>query len=243
MSTYWLARGGKQLGPYSIGDLRRMVTDGSAAIEDAVWAEGMTNWVPLSQVVPRGRPTPPPPPPTTTAGRDYAVRAGDRQLRFPLVLYPKRSKSLFVLLASAIFVAIGVWMIQSGGADAPIWAGYASVVFFGLGIVVGIIQLFPGSAFLRLDDAGFTFCSLFRQTSLRWTDIDQFFVVDIRAGFRTNEMVAWNFAPPFQGNKRSSAFSQALADCDAGLPDTYGKRAEELAGFMNECLAQAVARM
>ena len=78
-----------------------------------------------------------------------------------MTLYPKRSRAIRLFFLCAIFVAIGIWMGVTGE-----WIGYLIAGFFGLGVVVFIIQLIPGSAYLHLDPEGFTFCSLCRRTTL-----------------------------------------------------------------------------
>lgn len=49
-----------------------------------------------------------------------------------------------------------------------------------------------------------------------------------------NKMVMWNYVPEFSKQTGARRLSTALAGCEAGLPDTYGFKAEDLAGVMNE---------
>ena len=48
---YFVKRGDQRFGPYSLSDLQRYVQSGNLAVEDVAQSEGMTDWVPLSQVL------------------------------------------------------------------------------------------------------------------------------------------------------------------------------------------------
>ncbi len=50
--NYWLVRSGVSQGPYSPADIRIMILEGNASPSDLAWAEGMTEWAPLSEVLP-----------------------------------------------------------------------------------------------------------------------------------------------------------------------------------------------
>ena len=149
-----------------------------------------------------------------------------------MTLYPKRSQAIGLLLLCAIFVAIGIWMGVTGD-----WIGYPIAGFFGLGVIIFIVQLIPGSAFLRLDSEGFTFCSLYRKTTLPWAAIDGFHVVVMRqTGMKVHELVGFNFLPSYDRSQVARQISNTVAECEGGLPNTYGKSAGELACLMNEHL-------
>jgi hypothetical protein len=49
---YWIARNNQKLGPYSLTDVQRMMTDGNLVNSDLAWTEGMANWGPVFDVVP-----------------------------------------------------------------------------------------------------------------------------------------------------------------------------------------------
>jgi hypothetical protein len=153
--------------------------------------------------------------------------SGDREL----VLHPRKLGNVAMLVVSAVFVAGGAWMIQSGE---PM--GWFVAIFFALGLVVFPILLLPGAAYLLINRDGFTFCSLYKKNSLRWSDVDQFFVLEMRTGgIRVNKMVVFNYAPDYPKWKRSRVIVGELVGAEGGLPDTYGMKAEELAAFLNEC--------
>jgi hypothetical protein len=48
---YFVKRGEQRFGPYSLSDLQSYVQSGNVMTEDLVQSEGMTDWVPVSQVL------------------------------------------------------------------------------------------------------------------------------------------------------------------------------------------------
>ena len=147
----------------------------------------------------------------------------------PITFYPKRVSAIGLLLVCSAFVAIGI-AVGVGGE----WPGFLGAAFFGVGIPIAVIQLIPGSTFLRIDSEGITFANLFRVTSLPWSVFDEFFVVTLRhTGVSTHQMVGFNFAPTYDRAKLGRAVAKVFAKCEGALPDTYGKKAEELVGILN----------
>ena len=108
-----------------------------------------------------------------------------------LVFHPKKSSAVWLLLVCGIFVAGGMWMAQEEG-----WIGYLCAGFFALGIPIAIVQLIPGSTYLRITEDGLSFANMFRVTTIPWTVIDRFFVVALKqTGMTVRKMVAFNFVP------------------------------------------------
>jgi hypothetical protein len=140
-------------------------------------------------------------------------------------LKPDRRRYLLLLIPSAGFVVSGVFMVRA--AD-PI--GWAVVLLFGAGVVVFCLTLLPGSAYLRLDPAGFTVCTLYRAHSTRWFEVESFNVA--RIGSR--KMVVFNFSDLHPGQEFVRKLSSAVSGYEAALPETYGLSAEELAAIMND---------
>ena len=48
---YFVKRGEERFGPYGLADLQKYVQSGNLAVEDVAQSEGMTDWVPLSQIL------------------------------------------------------------------------------------------------------------------------------------------------------------------------------------------------
>ncbi len=142
-----------------------------------------------------------------------------------LVLRPNRLRYLLFMTLSAGFVTGGALMGREGN---PI--GWVSILFFGAGVIVFFLLLLPGSAYLKLDPAGFTVCSLFRAHSTRWYEVDSFEVGSIRK----RKLVVFNFSNLHRGHEFARKLSSAIGGYEGGLPDTYGLLAKELAALMND---------
>ena len=76
--------------------------------------------------------------------------------------------------------------------------------------------------------------------SMPWSVFDEFFVITLRqTGLKVHEMVGFNFAPTYDRAKLGRTVAKALSQCEGALPDTYGKKAEELAAILNAQLQAA----
>ncbi len=142
-----------------------------------------------------------------------------------LILRPNRRRYLLLLLSCA---GLAAGALTARKSDPINWVG---ILLFGSGVIVFSLLLLPGSAYLKLDSAGFTLCSLFRAHSTGWCEVDSFQVGRI-AG---RKMVVFNFSNLHPRQRVLRKLSSALSGYEAGLPETYGGlSAEELAAMMND---------
>ena len=49
---YWLLQNNAPTGPYTLADLRYMISHFKISSADLIWAHGMTAWTPVSHVLP-----------------------------------------------------------------------------------------------------------------------------------------------------------------------------------------------
>jgi hypothetical protein len=124
-----------------------------------------------------------------------------------------------LFMVCLLFVIIGMLMVRHGKPT-----GYFVGAVFALGLPVFALQFHPKAAYLYLAPEGFTFCSLFRAHTVRWADVREFAIISIGP----NRMVAWNFTPGYSATGRAGAISKSLSGYEAGLPDTYGMKPQEL---------------
>ena len=106
-------------------------------------------------------------------------------------IYSSKKKSLWLLLASIAFVAIGFWLVIEADnltgwrAKNPIFTrgiGIAGIVFFGLGIFVGIKRLIKSEIALIIDSEGLNVYPKKSLTEfLKWTDIKGFEEIKIQS--------------------------------------------------------------
>lgn len=151
-----------------------------------------------------------------------------------LILRPKCSQAIWLLLGCGAFAALSFWMAREKG-----WIGYASGAFFTLCTLVAAVQLLPGSTSLELMDDGLSFSNMFRVTTIPWSVIDQFLVVRLKqTGLTVRKMVGFNFTPSYDRARLGRRVSSEFAKCEGALPDTYGQSAEALADLLNRYLAE-----
>jgi hypothetical protein len=75
---------------------------------------------------------------------------------------------------------------------------YLSAGFFALGIPVAIVGMIPNSTYLELDPQAFTFCNLFKRTTISWCDIEEFVVFSQQhRGMTVRRSVGFNFVASY----------------------------------------------
>jgi hypothetical protein len=159
--------------------------------------------------------------------------ANQKEILIPTTLYPSKLESTLLLLGSLAFVIAGIWMVSIGDAN-----GLLGIGFFGLCLLVAIIQFHPKASYLHLSAEGFTVCSLFRSSFVSWQYVQEFGLISIG----NNTMVSWNYTSEYVAGVRARAFSQALSGYEAALPDTYGLKPKQLAQLMSDLLSQYQVR-
>lgn len=107
--------------------------------------------------------------------------------------------------------------------------GTVMAIFFGLCILVFGVQFFPGSAYLELNDDGFSVVHQFREKTYNWADIEEFSTHK----FTGNKIVTWTYTKAFQVQDSDRTLANRVMKTEASLPDSYGMTAEDLAKMMN----------
>ena len=152
-----------------------------------------------------------------------------------LTYHASRSKAALILLACIIFVVIGYFMRL----EKP-FIGWACMIFFGLGIPVGLIMLFsPNSTYLRLDTDGFEMGSFVKKTRIKWTDVAGFELAAIRGA----KMIAIIYAPHYEGQKMGRAVAENLSGMEGAIPNSYNAPLDEVLKTLNEWQARYGARL
>jgi hypothetical protein len=143
----------------------------------------------------------------------------------PVTYRTRPMKMVLLLVGSGIFVGSGFWLLP----QEP-FVAYGRIIFFGLGVLVGLVGLLPNSSYLTLTDRGFEFASLYRKHFVLWSDVESFLPVKIQS----KGMVGWNYSPGFSRARRFRSFNRTIAGAEAALPDTYGMSVKELTDLMNQ---------
>jgi hypothetical protein len=147
-----------------------------------------------------------------------------------VILHLSRRKAVFVLSGSALFVA-GGWLMRL---EAPLVA-WACMVFFGLGMVAGLLLLIPDFSYLKIQRDGLTMRHSWREYTFLWDEISDLTIVTGPRGPR----VAFNFNRP---GARRSAILREMYDRDMVLIDNYGLSAQEMCGLLQSRKAASAAR-
>jgi hypothetical protein len=141
----------------------------------------------------------------------------------PVTLYPSRAKWLLVFLGCGLFAAGGIWMVATADAN-----GWFVLPFFAIGTIVAGVMLLPGAAALVLERDGFQTTTLFRRSCSDWRDVSEFESVRIREAMR--RMVVYDDVN--LAGRAMAEISAGFTGRNAGLPDTYGLAAGDLADLM-----------
>lgn len=149
-----------------------------------------------------------------------------------LTLYPRKRSAIGLIVICALLVAVALRFAQERDGR-----GYICAVFFAIGVVVGMVQLIPGSAYLKIAAEGLTICSLFSKTLISWHDIAEFRVVMIKKfGLNIYKMVAVLFVDAHDRQGTVGRLATRTVGCEGGVPDYYGMTAEEFAKLLNDFL-------
>jgi uncharacterized membrane protein YhaH (DUF805 family) len=136
-SGYFVSRDGQQYGPYTLDALREETFRGTVSRTDLVWAEGLPNWVQLSQVLapPQAAPPPLPPPPIYTAYPAYSSPGtGSAELDDPCAGRMHFGRALYFLSLVAALIILGAL------ANFPETESIASLVFLLLWLPAAVLR-------------------------------------------------------------------------------------------------------
>jgi hypothetical protein len=142
-----------------------------------------------------------------------------------LILKPKATKTILLGIICLVFIVGGIMMTEQEGLK-----GWLIASFFGLGLIVFIIQLIPGSTQLTLTKEGFIMTSLFRSHLTKWSDVKAF-----KIGYlRRNKVVMFDYVDNHTKHEIGKFIAKAISDSQGALPHNYGLKVTELLNLMND---------
>jgi hypothetical protein len=127
-----------------------------------------------------------------------------------LRLYSKPSLNWYPILASIVFIMIGIWMIFDG-----VWWGWLELGLWSFGLVVLSVRGFSHN-FLRLETDGFKLGYWLNRSKLPWSDVKRFFLTS------DGQTVVYELWPA------TGETSEDPEEYFAHFPETYGLTAPEL---------------
>jgi hypothetical protein len=154
-----------------------------------------------------------------------------------LYLYPSRIKWVLTFLASMAFVAAGVFIFRHSRSARDEILAALTMCFFGLGMILSVLQLVPGSSYLRLDPEGILIRACWRQRKFRWGDLGDFGVFRPNRLLPFQRLVGFRFSEAYVGSKVEEKLRKVnLSICkwEGSLPENYGYSTEKLASLIKE---------
>ena len=142
------------------------------------------------------------------------------------ILKPKTTKTILLGIVSLTFTIEGIMLT-----DKESLKGWLIASFFGLGLIVFLIQLIPGSTQLTLTKEGFIMTSLFRSHLTKWSDVKEFKIDYLGR----NKAVMFDYIDSYRKHQIGKTIAKSLSDSHGALPSNYGLELTELLNKMNEC--------
>ena len=139
------------------------------------------------------------------------------------IFKPNKLKNLMLLLVCGAFVTIGIFMLQ----DKPLMAWFG-ISFFGLGVIVSLIQFYPNSSYLKLNEEGFEVKSMFRTNFTKWSHVK-----DFRKGhINGNKMIFFDYTEQHKKWNKGKKISNFLSGKEGAVQSIYKISTEELIKLM-----------
>ena len=152
----------------------------------------------------------------------------------PITLRASKAKWLIVFAICAVFALGGAWMLSFEQRSWARVASWIALVFFGAGALVAIAMMLPGASSLTLAREGFEIVHLYRRTATPWQAASGF--ESKRVGLQ--KIVVYDDAT--DEKESLSKVNRSLVGRNAGLGDTYGLSADDLAALMRTWRARAL---
>ena len=148
----------------------------------------------------------------------------------PKIFRPNKFKSSILFLGCSAFVAIGIFIL-----DKDPLIGWSSIIFFGLGAIVSLIQFYPNASYLKLTDEGFEVKSLFRSSFTKWTDVR-----DFRAGqIRGTQMIFFDYTDKHKKWNKGKKVAKFLSGKEGAVQSSYNIKTKELLDLMKAYKVQS----
>lgn len=122
-------------------------------------------------------------------------------------LYKSPWKAIKLILLCSIFVVGGVFLLNSS--DAPRWAGWMSILFFGLGYPVGLFHLFDRRPQIIINEIGI-FDRMAYRDFINWEVITGAYPMDIHNQKFICLIVDENYEPKIKKKEYIKKFNKDI---------------------------------
>ena len=108
-----------------------------------------------------------------------------------ITFQPKLWKPIVGLILNASFIALGLYTLVIKENN----FGWLTLLFFGFGMIISVLQLIPNSSYVTLNNKGMKIKTIWRTTQVDWKDIAGFYTKKILF----NPIVMIRFSKDFHG--------------------------------------------
>lgn len=141
----------------------------------------------------------------------------------PQIFRTNKLKNTILFLGCSAFVTIGFFILDR---DPKI--GWACITFFGLGVIVSLIQFHPNASYLKLTPEGFEVKSLFRSSFTKWSDVN-----DFRIGYvKGNTMIFFDYTNKHKKWHHGKKVAKFLSGKEGAVQSSYNIKSEALLNLM-----------
>jgi len=154
-----------------------------------------------------------------------------------MVLKALPGRMFFMFLVSLGFVAVGFVLLRDASIPAILrfTIGWANILFFGSGAVVGLASLLPGASYLCLRKEGFEIKTPLRLHFYRWKDVEGFSAYS-GSKMALKGAIFIRLAPSAKRSTLRRALntvSREFVGYDGVLPAIYAVKGEQLLSLLN----------
>jgi hypothetical protein len=129
------------------------------------------------------------------------------------VYFPASKRKAALLLAGSIgFVLLGYWLRNVS----PI-VGWASMLFFGLGISTSLFMAFSKKFYLLLDNQGFEMASPIKTVRIVWQDVVGFDLVSMNGA----KMIAIHYREGYEKQRLLRGAARAVSGLEGAIGNPY----------------------
>jgi hypothetical protein len=139
----------------------------------------------------------------------------DQTMRFPA----SKKKAAVLLAGSICFVLLGYWV-----RDESPFAGWACMLFFGLGIPVSLFMAFSKKMYLLLDSQGFEIASPVTTARIGWQDVVGFDLVSVSGA----KMIAIHYREGYEKQRLLRSATSAVSGLEGAIGNAYAASLPEI---------------
>jgi hypothetical protein len=144
-----------------------------------------------------------------------------------IIFTGNRKKAILLAFASALFVFV-IYLTGEGTI-----LSFLGIAFFGVGFLVCLYTLIPGTVQLKVNRSGIEMKTLFKPMKLSWSDVDEFYIGYMRTALSKTKMIGIRYSESYKKMQIGRKISASLTGVEGALPDHFNRSAEEICEILN----------